>query len=78
MRFVYLYGALGDAHWLLAAVVEYLAAEILELAGNSACGNKKQCILPRHHQLAIRNDEELNDLLGDGEFCWFYLFSTLF
>jgi hypothetical protein len=61
----------------LAAVLEYLAAEILELAGNAARDNKKHRIVPRHLQLAIRNDEELNKLLGDGQFIYYFVIRTL-
>ncbi|PHT77198.1 Protein H2A.7 [Capsicum annuum] len=55
----------------LAAVLEYLATEVLEIAGNVARDNKRLRIIPRHIQLttpagvaAAADDNDLvNDLL---------------
>ena len=48
----------------LVLVPEYLSAEVLELVGNAARDNKKTRIIPRHVQLAVRNDDELGKLLS--------------
>lgn len=48
----------------LAAVLEYLTAEILELSGNLLHDEKRQRIIPRYIMIAIRSDEELNKLLS--------------
>ncbi|XP_048350271.1 histone H2A-beta, sperm-like [Sphaerodactylus townsendi] len=56
--------AVGAAVYL-SGVLEYVTAEVLELSGDAASSNKKQRIGPRHIQLAVRNDTELNQLFAN-------------
>lgn len=48
----------------LAAVLEYLVSDTLELAGNAARENKIKRITPRMIALAVRNDAELSELIA--------------
>lgn len=56
-------GAAGPVY--LAAVLEYLTAEILELSGNAARDNEKRTIKPYHLLLAISNDVELETMFNN-------------
>ena len=49
----------------LAGVLEYVVAEILEMAGNQALAGKKHRVTPQHISIALRRDVELNALLGN-------------
>ena len=55
----------GGASVYLTAVIEYLVAEVLDLAASAARNLGKARIIPRHLQLTIRNDDELSKLMGD-------------
>ena len=52
----------------MAGVLEYLTAEILELASNKAGEENSKTITPRHLMLAVRTDSELNKLLKGCDF----------
>lgn len=54
----------ANASIYATAVIEYLAAEVLELSGNAARDNKRKRVIPRHILLALSADDELNALIG--------------
>ncbi len=58
----------GEAAAYMSGVLNYLAAEVLELAGDAAAKevtSKPAMIGPRHLKTAIGNDEELSQLLRE-------------
>ena len=54
-----------DAAVYLAAVLEYISAEILELSGNAASDLRMNSITPHHLALTFLGDEELEKMLSD-------------
>ena len=54
----------GTAPVYLAAVLEYMCAELLELAGNEANNLGSPSIGPRHIALAVIGDDELDTMYG--------------
>lgn len=52
----------------LSATLEYLTAEILELAGDASHEDRRGRIVPRNIQNAVKKDGELNELLRNVTF----------
>ena len=52
----------------MAAVLEYLCAELLEVSGEVCKQAGKVRLVPRHLELAVRNDNELSRLFKDQTF----------
>jgi histone H2A len=48
----------------MAAVLEYVCAEVLELSGDLCLQHKNKIIQPRHINLGLRSDDELSKLIS--------------
>ena len=55
----------GGAGAFMAGVLDYITSEICELSSSVAEQHKAQRIKPRHIQLAIRQDEEINKMFAN-------------
>ena len=49
----------------MAGVLEYICAEILEMAGNVAEEQGRKTITPKHINLGVRADAELNKMMNN-------------
>ena len=55
----------GSAGAYMAAVLEYVAAEILELAADEAEAKKQRTLKPKHLGRAVQSDGELGKLMAN-------------
>ena len=55
----------ASAGAFMAAVLEYVTAEVLELSGDLCHQAKNKIIQPRHLNLGLRQDDELSKLLAE-------------
>ena len=58
----------GGAPVYVAAALQYIISEVCELSAAQAEKAKRQTVKPRDVFLAIREDVELNKLLGNADF----------
>ena len=49
----------------MAAVLEYVTAEILELAADEAAAKKQRTLKPKHLGRAVQSDGELGKLMAN-------------
>jgi len=57
----------SEAAVYMAAVLEYIVAELMEIAGNCAQALKMKTVKPRHIRLAIDEDYEFKDLFESAQ-----------